>query len=144
MFYNDRNEKIIYVGSPEGSDAFSCLLAGVTCPNPDYRMVRAPSREYIFEYVMEGRGWIETKEGRETVTAGTFYLIRKGAEATYGADPAAPYGKIWLNADGTLISRMCDMFAAGPVLTASVNGHKTHETHQNASPPGRQSAEGFV
>lgn len=121
MFYNDRNEKIVYVGSPDGSDAFSCHLAGVTCPNPDYRMVRTPSREYVFEYVMEGRGWIETKEGVETVSAGTFYLIRKGAEVSYGADPSAPYEKIWLNADGTLVSRMCDLFAVGPCLTAPVN-----------------------
>ena len=121
MFYNDRNEKIVYMGTPDGSDAFSCHLAGVTCPNPDYRMVRMPSREYVFEYVMEGRGWIETKEGVETVSAGTFYLIRKGAEVSYGADPAAPYEKIWLNADGTLISRMCDMFAVGPCLRAEAN-----------------------
>ena len=121
MFYNDKNEKIVYVGSRDTSDAFSCLLAGVTCPNPDYRMVRMPSREYVFEYVMEGRGWIEDKGGRVPVSAGTFYLIRKGAEVSYGAEPDAPYEKIWLNADGTLLSRLCDMFAVGPYMTAEAN-----------------------
>lgn len=121
MFFNDRNEKIVYVGPPEGSDAFSCLLAGVTYPNPDYKMVRRPSREYVFEYVLDGRGWIESDEGRTPVSAGTFYMVRKGAEVSYGADPGAPYEKIWLNADGTLLSRMCDLFAIGPYMTAEAN-----------------------
>ncbi|MBE6726929.1 MAG: helix-turn-helix domain-containing protein [Ruminococcaceae bacterium] len=121
MFYNDRNEKIVYVGSPDLSEAFSCLLAGVTLPNPDYKMIRRPSREYIFEFVIEGRGWIESEGGVTPVSAGTFYLIRKGAEVSYGADPSAPYEKIWLNADGTLLSRMCSMFSVGPFLTAEAN-----------------------
>ena len=121
MFYNDCNEKIVYVGDRGRSDAFACLLAGVTCPNPEYRMVRSPSREYVFEYVTEGTGYIETAGERIAVSAGTFCLFRKGAELSYGADPAAPYEKIWLNADGTLVSRMCDMFSVGPVMTAEAN-----------------------
>ena len=121
MFYNDRNEKIVYVGSPDVSEAFSCLLAGVTLPNPDYRMNRTPAREYVFEYVLEGRGWIESEGETTPVSAGTFYLIRKGAEVNYGADPDAPYEKIWLNADGTLLSRMCAMFSIGPFFTAEAN-----------------------
>ena len=121
MFYNDCNEKIVYVGDRERSDAFSCLLAGVTCPNPEYRMLRCPAHEYVFEYVTEGTGYIETAGERISVTAGTFYMFRKGAELIYGADPDNPYGKIWLNADGTMLSRMCDMFSVGPVMTAEAN-----------------------
>ena len=121
MFFNDRNEKIVYAAAADRSEAFSCLLAGVTYPNPDYRMVRRPSREYVFEYVIDGRGWIETGGERIPVSAGTFYMCRKGAELSYGSEPDAPYEKIWLNADGTLLSRMCDMFVLEPVVTAEVN-----------------------
>ena len=121
MFFNDRNEKIVYVGDRGGSDALSCSLAGVTYPNPEYRMVRSPSREYVFEYVVSGRGWIERRGERSEVRAGDFYLYRKGAELVYYADPADPYEKIWLNLDGTLVSRMCDLFRIGEVLIAEAN-----------------------
>ena len=141
MFINDQNEKIVYMGSPDASEAFSCLLAGVTCPNPDYRIIRRPAREYVFEYVMDGRGWIETDEGRLPVSAGTFYLIRKGAELSYGSDPAAPYEKIWLNADGTLLSRLCDVFETGPLLTAEVNVLDSFlEIHDRLSRMGEEDA----
>ena len=121
MFFNDNNEKIVFVGSRDSSDALSCILAGVTYPNPDYRMIRYPSLEYVFEYVINGSGWIETKNERIEVRAGMFYMFRKGAELTYYASPETPYEKIWLNADGELLSRMCDMFRIGDVCVAEAN-----------------------
>ena len=121
MYFNDHNEKIVYVGSRDADESLSCRLAGVTYPNPDYRMTRCPSREYVFEYVVSGRGCIESHGEVTEVSAGDFYMFRKGAEVTYHADAADPYEKIWLNADGALLSRMCDVFRIAEILVARVN-----------------------
>ena len=121
MYFNDHNEKIVYVGSRDGDESLNCRLAGVTYPNPDYRMVRCPSREYVFEYVVRGRGYLESHGEVTEVSAGDFYMFRKGAELTYWADAADPYEKIWLNADGALLSRMCDLFRIAEMLVARVN-----------------------
>ncbi len=121
MYFNDHNEKIVYVGSREADESLCCCLAGVTYPNPDYRMTRCPAREYVFEYVVSGRGYLESHGAVTEVSAGDFYMFRKGVELTYWADAADPYEKIWLNADGALLSRMCDMFKIAEVLVARVN-----------------------
>lgn len=125
MFVNDFNEKIVYVGNREGSHSLYCTLAGVTCPNPEYRMLRYPSRDYIFEYVISGSGYLEyERDGEdivEKVTAGTFYFIARGAEITYYADPEDPYEKIWVNLDGYIAEKLADFFSLGPVYTAHVN-----------------------
>ena len=121
MYFNDHNEKIVYVGSRDADESLCCCLAGVTYPNPDYRMVRYPAREYVFEYVVSGRGYLESHGEVTEVTAGDFYMIRKGAELTYYADAADPYEKIWLNADGALLSRMCDMFRIAETLVSHTN-----------------------
>ena len=121
MYYNDLSEKIVYVGSSDSSDSLACLLAGVTYPNPEYRMTRNPAREYVFEYVVNGKGYIESHGEKHAVSAGMFYMFRKGAELVYYADPDDPYEKIWVNADGTLVSRMCDMFQIAEFCIADAN-----------------------
>ena len=121
MHLNDRNERIVYAGSRDVSDVFSCLLAGVTNPNPEYRMTRYPASEYVFEYVIDGHGWIEQRGEKIAVGPGMFYMIKKGAEVTYYADLDDPYEKIWLNADGEMLGRMCDVFRTDDVLVAEAS-----------------------
>jgi len=125
MYFNDCNEKIIYVGNREGGHRLFCTLAGVTYPNPEYRMLRYPSRDYIFEYVISGSGYLEyDRDGEpvtERVTAGTFYFIGSGAEITYYADPDDPYEKIWVNLDGDIAEKLADFFSLGQVFTARTN-----------------------
>ncbi|MBQ8369004.1 MAG: helix-turn-helix transcriptional regulator [Clostridia bacterium] len=146
MYFNDSNEKIIYVGNREAAHRLSCTLAGVTYPNPEYRMLRYPSKDYIFEYVISGAGYLEYDRGDEVVTervdAGTFYFIGRGAEITYYADPDDPYEKIWINLDGDIAERLADFFSLGKVFTAhgnvldlflAVHDRLSHATDANLS-----------
>jgi len=125
MYFNDTNEKIIYVGNHEPTHSLTCTLAGVTYPNPEYRMLRYPSRDYIFEYVISGSGYLEYDRDEEPVvekvTAGTFYYIAQGAEITYYADPDDPYEKIWVNLSGNMAEKLAEFFSLTPVFTARVN-----------------------
>ena len=125
MFFNDSHEKIVYVGNREGNHTLYCTLAGITSPNPEYRILRYPSREYIFEYVISGSGWLEYERDDEPVvekvTAGTFYFIARGAEITYYADPDDPYEKIWVNLDGDMAEKLADFFSLGTVFTSHTN-----------------------
>ena len=121
MYFTDSNEKMIFAqnGAPNGM--LDCTLAGVTYPNPEYRIPRHPSGEYVFEYVISGTGHIEYGGEVIDVHAGMFYYIKKGADVVYYADPDDPYEKIWMNIDGILVDRLTDLFMLGEVYAAEVN-----------------------
>ena len=87
---------------------FEVHMCGHTPPNPDYEMFRYDNIVHVFEYVVSGKGIIETKESRATVGAGDFYLLKKGFTGHYRADPDDPYDKIWVNVRGELVDRLCD------------------------------------
>ena len=147
MYFTDTNEKIIYAGSRSTGGMFDCLLAGVTYPNPEYRIVRHPSSEYVFEYVISGKGRIEYGGEVIDVRAGTFYFIRKGADVVYYADADDPYEKIWINLDGILAERLTDLFMLGEVYAEEINVMRLflaihdrleHITPSNAAETGRK------
>jgi AraC-like DNA-binding protein len=121
MFFNDKKEKIIYVGSHDATDTFLCTLAGVTYPNADYRIHCDPSLLYVFEYVISGKGYLEHQGKLYPVEAGDFYMFKKGAKVTYYADRSDPYEKIWMNMDGALLGNMINLFVPGEVYTARAN-----------------------
>lgn len=121
MYFTDTNEKMIFARSGNSNGMLDCLLAGVTYPNPEYRILRQPSSEYVFEYVISGTGHIEYGGEIIDVCAGTFYYIKKGADVVYYADADDPYEKIWMNLDGILVDRLTDLFMMGEVCTEEVN-----------------------
>lgn len=121
MYFTDTNEKMIFAHSGTANPMLDCLLAGVTYPNPEYRIVRHPSAEYVFEYVISGAGHIEYGGDVIDVHAGMFYYIKKGADAVYYADEEDPYEKIWINLDGLLVERLTNLFMMGEVYVEEVN-----------------------
>jgi len=121
MYFTDSNEKMIFAQNGDPNGMLDCTLAGVTYPNPEYRIPRHPSGEYVFEYVISGTGHIEYGGEVIDVHAGMFYYIKKGADVVYYADPDDPYEKIWMNIDGILVDRLTDLFMLGEVYAAEVN-----------------------
>lgn len=89
---------------------FEVHMCGHTPPNPDYEMFRYDNIVHVFEYVVSGKGIIETKESRATVETGDFYLLKKGFTGHYRADPDDPYDKIWVNVRGELVDRLCEIY----------------------------------
>lgn len=121
MYFNAYNEKIIYVGKEIDSSVLNCRLAGVTSPNPGYKIYRNPMDVYVFEYVISGEGYIESNGEKIKVHGGTFYCMKKGIEETHYADENDPYEKIWVNLEGEIVGRMFDFFELTPVYCAEVN-----------------------
>ena len=73
------------------NDYLEVVMAGITYPNPVYRIMHNVSKEfpydyYVFEYVVRGVGHIETPEAEYKVQEGDFYFLNKLRYHIYYAD----------------------------------------------------------
>lgn len=96
---------------------FEIDMCGKTPPNPKYEMFRDRNPVYVFEYVNSGVGWIDAEGKRYKVTAGDFYMLRRGFSGHYFADRDEPYEKIWANARGKLVDTVTAMYGLCGTVT---------------------------
>ena len=115
MFVNSYGEDII-TDEICRNDILEINLAGITNPNPNYRMEQnvSPSRMtyryYVFEYVLEGRGYIETPEKTYTVSAGDMYFLNKGKYHIYYPDPKKLFKKEFVVLRGLLTDKLAALY----------------------------------
>lgn len=101
-------EDYIYIGNPLIDSPFNICLAGITYPNKRYNMFTYDAvKHWIFVYVTEGKGYIETNEKILTVEAGDFYIIPAHCESHYYSDKENPYKTIWVSLAGSLVDQIC-------------------------------------
>lgn len=110
MYINSRGEKIV-VRNFTGNSFLEVNLAGITYPNPTYRIVRNITKEtvydyYVFEYVVKGVGYIETSTETYIVKKGDFYFLNRHHQLTYYADPQNPFEKIFIVLYGSFIDSL--------------------------------------
>lgn len=87
-------------------------LAGITHPDPSYRIRRDSSHDiFVLEYVISGRGYLRIGGHDYTLRAGDVYCIQPQIEHEYGADPSDPWEKIWFNLSGPLPNGLCDAYS---------------------------------
>ena len=120
MYISKWGEEII-VHNAISNDYLEVIMAGITHPNPTYRIIHNISNQfpydyYILEYVVKGKGYIETPEEKYTVEAGDFYFLNKLSYHIYYADPDEPYEKIFLVLKGSFV----DFLVSGYRLSNSV------------------------
>jgi len=86
-----------------GSDQtpFWVCLAGVTHPDPEYRISRKEARVTVVEYVVSGAGYLSLDGKLSRVSAGQIYLLPSGVPHLYFSDPEEPFEKIFLNVAGS-------------------------------------------
>lgn len=89
---------------------FEITQYGTTHQNSAYELYHNPHNHHVFEYVISGKGYINTADSRHEVSEGDFYFLRQGFVGHYGADKDKPYKKIWINAQGSMINTVADMF----------------------------------
>lgn len=116
--------------------SFYIKEAGVTLPDPSYRIVRPASEEvydymYVLEYVQEGRGTIELAGGSYPIEKGDSYFINKRVENVYYSDPKAPLKKVWINCAGSVVDALAEFCRfTEPLVIAKVNTeHYFHTVH---------------
>ncbi len=107
MYISAWGEEIV-VHNALGNDYLEVVMAGITHPNPSYRILHNVSNQfpfdcYVFEYVVKGMGYIETPEEKYTVKAGDFYFLNKLCYHIYYADHEQPYQKLFIVLKGSFV-----------------------------------------
>lgn len=83
---------------------FCVEMAGITYPDPAYRIWRSCSQVWCIEYVYGGTGCIGVDGVAVHPEAGDVYILPYGHAHDYWSDRRAPLHKIWFNVHG----RLCD------------------------------------
>ncbi len=102
----DAMREEIYAFPEEGTLPFRVIMAGITYPDPSYRIERKKERNHIFvfEYVIEGRGHLTIDGNTYEASAGDTYILTPDTRQCYFADKNEPFKKIWVNIECTYLS----------------------------------------
>lgn len=105
------NQNYVYHSYRKYHPVLCIYDAGITYPNTDYRYTT--DRRFsanLFEYIVSGKGYIDSGGKRYTVSAGDCVFIDKNTDVTYFSDKDAPYLKLWFSTDGALTGKLCEAF----------------------------------
>ena len=91
------------------SGIFHVESAGVTHPHANYFARRSRNsdtfdRLYVVEYVVSGKGYIESEGLTQEVSAGDLYIICRKTIHCYYADREDPFEKKWINISGKFLN----------------------------------------
>ncbi|MCQ2399060.1 MAG: AraC family ligand binding domain-containing protein [Clostridia bacterium] len=117
MYINQDNEIMYYNGTRyfriHDTNFLQLALAGETRPNPDYIQTHTLSKDlwnyYNFEYIVSGRGYIETPTKSFTVEQGDLYFLSKMREHKYYSDPEQPFHKYFICVSGTFVDGILNL-----------------------------------
>lgn len=129
MFVNHWGENII-IRRPSGNRFLDIVQAGITYPNPSYRITHNITKQntyeyYVFEYVVGGIGYIETPERVYTVKKGDLYFLNKLCHQIYYSDPVNPYEKIFIVIKGKFIDSLLQNYQMNQsIYIKNLNCHK--------------------
>lgn len=115
MYISKWGEEIV-VDNAIGNDYLEVIMAGITHPNPTYRIMHNISKQfpydyYVFEYVVKGVGHIETPEEKYVVKEGDFYFLNKLRYHIYYADQDEPYEKIFIVLKGSFVDFLVSSYS---------------------------------
>ena len=98
---------------------------GISYPNSNYYIHRETSDFFIFEYVISGKGYIETAGKKYEVKAGDVYCLEPGKGHTYYSDKKDPYQKIWINMYSNFLGSIFSRFKiSGKIVFPNSNCRK--------------------
>ena len=98
-------EKIFFISAQNGTSGspFKVSLAGITYPDPNYKIYRECSEVYVAEYVSDGEGTVICGGNEYHIKKGDAYILPAGMEHNYYSDRNNPWTKKWFNVTGTLV-----------------------------------------
>ncbi|MDD4111070.1 MAG: AraC family transcriptional regulator, partial [Clostridia bacterium] len=111
MYYNKLGEKIICYNSARSNDFLHFYMAGVTYPNPNYLITHNISKhrhwdQYNFEYIVRGKGHIETPTKKFTVKTNDLYFLNRLQPHIYYADKNDPFEKMFIVVSGNFVENL--------------------------------------
>ncbi|MGN0493917.1 MAG: AraC family transcriptional regulator [Acutalibacteraceae bacterium] len=116
-------EKIVFLSAQNmtASTAFTVSLAGITYPDPNYKIYRECSEVYVAEYVSDGEGTVICGGNEYHIKKGDAYILPAGKEQKYYSDMNNPWTKKWFNVSGIL----CEKVLAAYGIENTVCFHNT-------------------
>lgn len=121
-------EEYVYTGTAIFDAPFNISLAGITYPNIQYHMYMCSlSKCWVFEYVVEGKGYIETDNEVLTVEAGDFYVMPAHSVCHYYPDKEKPYKKVWFNLAGGLVEQICKTYNLTSITVVKADVYRYFE-----------------
>lgn len=114
----------VYTGT--SLPAFIPLMAGITLPDPNYMIYRNDADIFVFEYVLDGKGYICQDEEETEVCAGDVYILQAGKNHYYYADKETPWTKIWLNVRGSLVHHLLSDYGLNQTTVIPQFGQKQY------------------
>lgn len=84
--------------------------AGITHPDPNYRIHREKPNLTVIEYIVSGEGHLVIDGRRYHIIAGDVYLLHPFTDQDYWSDRANPWEKIWFNLNGSLVKNLIDAY----------------------------------
>ncbi len=140
------NEECVVCFLSEGDERIYMPLCGITRCRADYSMRREISPEFVFEYIVKGKGVYQVGDRAYLPETGDIYICHAGTPHRYRTDPVDRWEKIWFNIHGTLVAellkiyRLSDVFLIkqanlGPLFSACLEEMRTHpaNAHETAS-----------
>lgn len=85
---------------------FRMHLAGTSYCDGSYRIVRRNADCYVFEYVVQGSGYLRIDGEEVQPEGGDVYLVPYGSNHEYGSSSRSPWIKHWFNVSGSLVDNL--------------------------------------
>jgi len=114
-------DKTVYSSDESSECAVKCTFAGKTFPNPWYSISYSPASDYIFEYIISGKGYLESEGSRRELHPGMMCFIKKGVSALCYSDKNDPYEKIWFHMNGSMVKRVIDSIINSDILISETD-----------------------
>lgn len=118
---NANAERNIVFSGEITSGAISCTAAGITMPVPGRVREYYPAGEYVFEYIVEGRGRIDTAHGEYEISSGMLLVIKKGSNLSVVSSSDEPLEAVFVNAVGSGVEKLFGYFEINEVFIAEAS-----------------------
>ena len=105
-------QKGIFLTPTDLNAPFAIKSIGITYKDSNYRIHRDLDQSYIhvFEYVLSGRGVVNTPNGTFYPAGGDSYFLRANEIHDFYSDPTDPMEKLWVTVVGSLPPAMLDSY----------------------------------
>ena len=105
-------QKAIFLAPTDFNVPFAVKSIGITYKDSNYRIHRALDKSYIYvlEYVISGRGVVNTPTGTFYPSAGDSFFLRANEIHDFYSVPEDPMEKIWVTVVGTLTPAMLESY----------------------------------
>lgn len=115
LYYHDVHE------TAQGADLLFIKCVGITLKNSAYVSPTKRLLFNLFEYILDGEGYIVYDGTRYHVKKGDFIIARNknymNKEISYGSSKEDPYLKLWFTANGSFIEGMLAAFNVTEPIT---------------------------